>query len=322
MNAGKRIAGVAAAALMAALGLVGVGAAGAASAATASDCNDYAATLAGQGMECTVTVDNYVDGVDEYSTITIKECHGAAYTVLLAPACVATVIVDDELADTVTQCNGTLNGGGSNVTCSVVVNNHFSGSPTPAIATLNQCIGSGEGGTSPTGTPLNCAPPGSTSGATVTQCNGSVNGGGAPLRVNCDLPAGTQTALPITINQCNGTVNGGGSVLFCHTEITDTYDIDFATAGLPSSPGAGPATTTTPPTTTGGTFGTPGGPNFQPPAVGGVTVVPAASGPLLAMSGGTDKTIPALVAISVIALGAVGVGFSRRRIRHPMHRMG
>jgi hypothetical protein len=322
MNIRTRIAALAVTGLIAVAASVGLGV-GAASAATASDCNAYAATLAGQGMECTVTVDNYIDGVAEYSTVTIKECHGAAYTVLLATECTTTVIIDDELTDSVSQCNGTLNGGGSNVTCAVIVNNHFSGSPTPAIATLNQCIGSGAGGTSPTGTPLNCAPPGSTSGATVTQCNGSVNGGGAPLRVNCDLPAGTQTALPLTIDQCNGTVNGGGSVLFCHTQITDTYNIDFATAGLPSSPTAGPPTTTTPPTTTGGTFGTPGGPNFQPPAVGGVTVTPAdgSSGPLLALSG-SNSWIPALWAISLIALGAIGVGLGRRRIRHPMHRMG
>jgi hypothetical protein len=295
--------------------MLGLGAAGAASAAVADTCNNYGAVLAGQGMECTVTVDNYVDGVDEHSTVTIQECHGAAFTVLLAPACTTTVIVNTELTVSVTQCNGTLNGGGSNVTCSVRVNNHFSGAAVPALVTFNQCVGSGDGGTSPTGTPLNCAPPGLTIGATVTQCNGSVNGGGAPLRVNCDVPAASETALPVLVDQCNGTVNGGGSVLFCRAEFANTFN----EVGLPSPPVAGSTTTT--PSTTGGTFGTPGGPSFQPPVVGTVTAIPAASAAdLLAMSG-SDSWIGALWAIGLIALGAVGVAVGGRRIHRPAHRM-
>ena len=242
MNTGKRITIMLAAGIVAIAGLVGIG--GSAQAAAIGACNSYAAVLAGQGMECTVTINNYDNGVAEYSTVTVKECHGAAYTVLLAPACTTTVIVDDELVDTFTQCNGTLNGGGSNVTCSVQVNNYFAGPATPAIATVNQCDGSGAGGTSPSGPPLNCAPVSLAIGATVIQCNGSVNGGGSPLRVNCDVPLGSETAQPITIGQCNGTVNGGGSVLFCHAEFTNSFNVDFALAGLPSAPAAGPATTT------------------------------------------------------------------------------
>jgi hypothetical protein len=310
-----RIAALGSAALIASLGVVGLGAAGAASAAVAAACNSYAATLAGQGMECTVTVDNYVNGVDEYSTVTIKECHGAAYTVLLAPACITTVIINPELTVSVTQCNGTLNGGGSNVTCSVRVNNNFSGPATPAFTTLNQCVGSGAGGTSPVGDPLNCAPPGLTIGATVTQCNGSVNGGGAPQRVNCDVPIGSETALPFLIDQCNGTVNGGGSVLFCHAEFTNTYNV----VGLPAPP-AGSSTTVTP-STTGGTFGTPGGPTFAPPAVGGVVVAAAPTAAQLALSG-NDSTPMLLTALLLITLGAGAIAVGGRRIRRPAHRMG
>lgn len=316
MTSTQRLAALAGAGLIAVAGMLGLGAAGAANAAVAEACNSYAATLAGQGMECTVTVDNYVNGVDEYSTITVQECHGAAYTVLLAPACTTTVIVNTELTVSVTQCNGTLNGGGSNVVCSVLVRNHLSTSPVPAIATINQCIGSGAGGTSPTGTPLNCAPPGSTTSATVTQCNGSVNGGGAPLRVNCTVAPGAQTALPVLIDQCNGTVNGGGSVLFCSADVTNELNATV----FPPVPTVGSTTTT--PSTTGGTFGTPGGPVFQPPAVGGVTVTPAAGGAAeLALSGGAPSLGAALVAVMVILLGGAGVAVGARRIHRPAHRM-
>lgn len=314
MGARLRFAALAGAALVAAAGMLGLGAAGAASAAVAAACNSYGATLAGQGMECTVSVDNYVNGVDEYSTVTVQECHGAAYTVLLAPACSTTVIVNTELTLAVTQCNGTLNGGGSNVTCSVLVTNHFSGAPAAALATIDQCIGSGAGGTSPTGPPLNCSPPGSTTSATVTQCNGSVNGGGAPLRVNCTVSPGALTALPVLVDQCNGTVNGGGSVLFCFAAYASEYNATL----FPPVPTA-PSTTTTP-STTGGTFGTPGGPAFAPPAVGGV-VTPAAAGPQLALSGADSGPPTALAAIAAILLGVAGVAAGSRRIRRPAHRM-
>jgi hypothetical protein len=325
MNAHIRIAALGGAVIIAAMGMLGFGAAAPASAAVAAACNSYGAVLAGEGMECTVTVDNYVNGVDEYSTVTIQECHGAAFTVLLAPACITTVIVNTELTTSVTQCNGTLNGGGSNVTCSVQVNNHFAGAPVPATVTFEQCVGSGAGGTSPVGTPLNCSPPGLTLNATVTQCNGSVNGGGAPLRVNCDVAVGAVTALQVLIDQCNGTVNGGGSMLFCHAEYTEEYNA----VGLPVPPTTD--STTSSASTTGGSYGTPGGPVFAgpvlppsvvvPPAVGGVTVTPAAAGGVLAVSG--SESGPALLAaLAAIMLGAVAVAFGRRRIRRPTHRMG
>jgi hypothetical protein len=313
MGRHTRIAALAGAAIVAVIGMTGLGAAGAASAAVAEACNSYGAVLAGEGMECTVTVDNYDDGVDQYSTVTIQECHGAAYTVLLAPSCTTTVITNTELTLAVTQCNGTLNGGGSNVTCSVRVNNHFAGAPVPANETFEQCVGSGAGGTSPTGTPLNCSPPGLTTSATVTQCNGSVNGGGSPLRVNCDVAVGSVTALPVLVDQCNGTVNGGGSVLFCHAEFFEVYNA----VGLPTPPVAGSTVVT--PSTTGGTFGTPGGPVFAPPAVGGVVTAPAAA-PELARSGG--ESVPTLVAaLLAIVLGAGAFAIGRRRIHRPAHRM-
>lgn len=323
MNTGKRIAILALAGLAAVAGLVATAPAPAANAAVAAACNSYGAVLAGEGMECTVTVDNYVDGLDEYSTVTITECHGAAFTVLLAPACTTTVQINTELTVSVTQCNGTLNGGGSNVTCDVVVNNHFSGLATPAFATVNQCDGSGAGGTSPVGTPLNCAPVGLTIGATITQCNGSVNGGGGPLRVNCDVPIGAETALPFLIDQCNGTVNGGGSVLFCSAAFTNTYN----EVGLPGLPVA--ASSVTGPSVTGGTYGTPAGPSITagrfiaPPTVVVAAAAPAAAAPRaarLALSG-TDAGPPALVGSVLIALGLGALLFSRRRIRMPAHRM-
>jgi LPXTG-motif cell wall-anchored protein len=349
-NLGMRIAATAGAVVV--IAGVGAMAAAPAEAATAAPCNAYAAVLAGQGMECTVEVDNYQNGASEYSTISITECHGAAYTVLLAPACLTTVIDEISLTTAIDQCNGTLNGGGSNVTCTVRVRNHLSGSVVPALATVNQCVGSGDGGTSPVGTPLNCSPSGLTSGATVTQCNGSVNGGGSPLRVNCSVPIGTESALPILINQCNGTVNGGGSALFCSVEIVNDYNVtSFPVPPIVSSIGLPTASLT------GGSYGVGAGPDITigvitpaalaalvvaaaviPPIVVAavvppVAVVPAAATPAqtaalaaaqaarraaaLAATG-SDPSGPILLAGALLLLGSLGFAFGRGR-RHGVH---
>lgn len=320
MNTARRIITIGIAGLVAAAGLALAGPAGGAQAAVAAACNSYGAVLAGEGMECSVIVDNYDDGVDQYSTVTVLECHGAPFVTLLAPACATTVFVNTDLTTSVTQCNSSLNGGGSSVVCQVVVNNHFSGAGVPSAVTFNQCVGSGGGGTSPVGDPLNCSPAGLTLGATVTQCNGSVNGGGGPSRVNCDVAGLAGSSQPVLIDQCNGTANGGGSVLICSAVFTDFFN----EVGFPGEP-VGDSTTPVVPNTTDGTYGTTGGPSLDlgrviPAAPAALVPTAAGAAAQLAVSG-ADQTAPALAGTVLIALGAAALLVGHRRIRKPAHRM-
>lgn len=321
MNAARRIITIGIAALAVAAGLAVAGPTTSAQAAIAAACNSYGAVLAGQGMECSVIVDNYDDGVDQYSTVTVLECHGAPFVTLLAPACATTIIVNTDLTTSVSQCNGSLNGGGSSVVCRVVVNNHFSGVGVPAAVTFNQCVGSGAGGTSPSGTPLNCSPAGLTLGATVTQCNGSVNGGGGPSRVNCDVSGIAGSSQSVLVDQCNGTANGGGSVLICSATYTDFFN----EVGLPGEPVAG-STTPVLPNTTGGTYGTPAGASLalgRLIVVAPAALVPAAAGAAAQLAAsGTDAAPPLVLGTLLIALGAAGMLAGHRRTRRPSHRMG
>jgi hypothetical protein len=322
MNTARRIIITGIAGIVAAAGLAIAGPVGGAQAATAGACNAYGAVLAGQGMECSVTVENFDDGVDQYSIVTVLECHGAPFVTLLAPACSTTVTINTDLTTAVTQCNGSLNGGGSSVVCRVVVTNYFTAAAGPVTAvTHNQCQGSGGGGTSPVGDPLNCSPAGLTIGATVTQCNGSVNGGGGPLRVTCDVAGLAGSGQPVLVDQCNGTANGGGSVLICSASFTNIFNA----VGLPGEP---LATSTTPvvPNVTGGTYGTPGGAPLSLGrfiAAAPAALVPTAVGAaaLLAVSG-SDSTVPALGALGLVVLGAGALLIGRGRIRRPAHRVG
>jgi len=176
-------------------------------------------TGAGQQVSCTITIANTVTSSGATSsTITATACLAVA-GVLPPSGCTTVVTTSGQLVTTVDQCNGVVNGGGSNVTCSVsVINTIPAGTPAVGV-TVNQCIGTGMGGGS---TPTVCAPVSSTTGATVTQCNGSANGGGGAMRVNCNVTGGA-SAIPLTINQCNGSANGGGSTVTCTTAFTNNF---------------------------------------------------------------------------------------------------
>lgn len=213
-------------------------------------CNaDTYPTSAGWEASCAVTVENTLgeDGSTS-SQVTTTWCLAEA-GVLPPEGCTTEVTTSNSLVTSVDQCNGIL-AGGSNVTCSVdIINNVPVGTPTTGV-TVNQCVGSGQGGVSPGGPPTDCDPvDSSTTGATVTQCNGSANGGGGPERVQCSV-TGSETALPVTVNQCNGST-AAGSTVTCDV----TYTNNFITAAAP-----GGTTPTTPGGTPGGTTGgTPGG---------------------------------------------------------------
>ena len=215
------------------------------SAPVAAQCNppDFPTTApagAGREVTCTVTIDNTISvaGVPQ-STVTATACLGAAG---VGPpfGCTTTTSTSNQLVSGVNQCNGIVVGGGSNVTCRVIIANTVPlGTPAPGV-TVNQCIGSGTGGgTEPT---VQCNPTSDTTNATVTQCNGSGNGGGASMRVKCTVTGGT-SATPVNINQCNGSGNGGGSTVTCTTNVTNVF-VTAQTPALTIAKSASPSTVT------------------------------------------------------------------------------
>ena len=192
-----------------------------ASAQTAlSQCNGTD-NVGGQAVECHYTVTNNLNGSETSSTISISECHGAANdppTLVCTPSSSGS----SELVTSIDQCNGSGNGGGGTVVCTVDVINNITGTETATAASVNQCNASGTGGgTEPT---TLCNPfPANTTGATVTQCNEAGNGGGGTTRVQCtvDSNSTTTSVLNVTVNQCNGSGNGGGATVTCRTGITN-----------------------------------------------------------------------------------------------------
>lgn len=212
------------------------GGASAATLAAATTCSNGVDNTGGLGLICEVMIDNTFTTTGGTATVTVRECHGAAGAP--AAACTTTTQVLTEPVTSVTQCNGSINGGGGTLRCSVVVTNHFVGvSSAATAATVNQCVGSGDGITT------GCDPfPATTTGAAITQCNGSANGG-TLVGLNCTA-AGTSSASQIlTINQCNDSANGGGGLVICSANITNS-----AAAVVPTvAPTAGPAAPTTGP---------------------------------------------------------------------------
>lgn len=228
-----------------------------------SQCNGTD-NVGGQAVECHYTITNNLNGSARSSTVTLQACHGAAN----APStlvCTTSTTSSADLVTVVNQCNGSGNGGGGTVTCSVDVVNNLTGTTTPTSATVNQCNVSGTGGgTQPT---VACNPfPANTSGATVTQCNGSGTGGGGTQRVRCMVHSGSTTTslLTVTVDQCNGSGTGGGATVICRTGLTNNITAAGTTPApspVPGSPGVTPAPGTTSPgdssdgggTTDGGT---------------------------------------------------------------------
>ena len=263
--------------------------------------------VGGQAVECHYTVTNNLNGSVLSSTVTVVECHGAAN----APAtlvCNPSTTTSAALVTVIDQCNGSGNGGGGTVLCTVEVINNITGIATPTSATVNQCNASGTGGgTEPT---VLCDPfPANTTSATVTQCNESGNGGGGTQRVQCTVDAGSTTTavLDVTINQCNGSGNGGGATVTCRTGITNNV-----TAAPGPSPTPTPGASPTPGgTSTPGPVPTPG----PSPTDDAVPNSPAPSGPITnpsapdsAGGAGTDSGTTSQVVRVPVGGAAAGAG--------------
>jgi hypothetical protein len=154
---------------------------------------------------------------------------------------------------TVNQCNGSTEGGGSTLRCSVrVINNYVDMAAGGGAATINQCNGSGDGFTG------NCDPfPANTTGADITQCNDSANGG-TLVRLECSA-TGTTGNRVVTINQCNNSGNGGGSLVICSANIENNRVAGATPAPTPTpnsgGGGGGGGGSTPPPTDTLATAG-------------------------------------------------------------------
>lgn len=215
----SRIVGIICAVMLATVTLVAVQAASPAAAATSSQC-DGQFNVGGEGLDCRITVENFLDlatGVAS-SRVTTLACSGAANVDPL-PTCVGPTVTDyPELTTRADQCNGSANGGGSSMICSVTVVNTITGTATTSAAPVNQCVGS-----LTTGDVRACSPDPATADASVdgvTQCNGSVNGGGGSMTCTVSPSTTSNSAFAFIVNQCNDSANGGGARIVCSVDIS------------------------------------------------------------------------------------------------------
>ena len=230
--------GVFAFALLAASTLTTIAPVAAATVSTTTTCSNGVDDTPGLGLICQVTVVNVITASSSYAKVTIRECHGAAG----APtaACSTRTTLLNRAVTRVRQCNYATNGGGGTLRCSVRVTNNFVQlSAGASKASVNQCVGSGDGIAN------DCDPfPATTSGATITQCNGSANGG-TLVRLLCTASGTKSSALNVTVNQCNNSANGGGALVHCSANIENrsvtAAPTDFTAPPTSSSdePGAG-----------------------------------------------------------------------------------
>jgi len=190
--------------------------------------------LGNGGAVCETTVVNTITPSGASAVVTVRECVGSAG--VPDATCTTTTQPLSEAVTAVNQCDGSINGGGGTLLCSIVVTNNFVGitpAPTVTAATVNQCNGSVT-----TGTVRACNPdPATTTSATITQCNGSGNGGGASL--TCTATGTQSSGLSFIIDQCNGSSNGGGTRTVCSASITNNVLAAGATPPGSASPAPG-----------------------------------------------------------------------------------
>lgn len=228
------------------LGLFGVSKPEHASAAAPPPQCDGEQNVGGQEVACTVTVVNYVTSAGALSatppsTLVMTRCVGASGP-LNTLTCTTTTTTSSQPITTIDQCNGSGNGGGGTVICTTTVTNHFTGSPAAITpATVYQGVGSVITGTGAPGTFTPANTPGITSiaAATVGQCNGSGNGGTSVGMVCIVTVGSTMTpTLPVNVNQCNNSANGGGALTTCTATVMNDV------IAQPATPTVAPGTAT------------------------------------------------------------------------------
>jgi LPXTG-motif cell wall-anchored protein len=271
-------------------------------------CN-FDETGAAREVRCDVAVVNNLDvatGITS-STVTTTVCAGPPGEAECVTTPGASTV---DIVGSVNQCNNSVNAGGSIVVCNVTIENNITGSGSATPATVNQCIGSGQGGGDEPTTV--CDPISSASGADIIQCNTAGNGGGASERVQCTVPTSTVSALwPVTIVQCNDSANGGGDLVTCTAQITTNFLAPPTTTTVAATTTVDAATTTVDAATTtvdAATTTLPAATSTTVPV--GVTL-PATTIPFLPSTGSTSGGL--LLAALATALGAVTLVVARRR---------
>ena len=213
------IRGLAAFALLAPAAFIGAAPVAAAPLAATGACSTGIGNAGGQGIICDVTIVNSITSTGGSATVTVHECLGSAGDPTdgaLGHACTTTTTHLSAPVTAVTQCDGSANGGGGTIRCTVTITNTFySLDPGSSAVTVNQCVDSGDLNTT------GCDPfPATTSGATITQCNGSANGG-TLVQLTCTATGTEASGLPIAVNQCNGSALGGGGLMICTANMTN-----------------------------------------------------------------------------------------------------
>ncbi|MDQ2854665.1 MAG: hypothetical protein M3R32_07390 [Chloroflexota bacterium] len=261
-------AGISAATFMLGLLVSGASPAAAATIAATTTCSNGVDNTGGLGLICEVTVNNTITPSGGSASVTVRECHGAAGDP--AALCTITTNILSSPVTGVTQCNGSTNGGGASMRCTVdIVNTYVGISATATAVTVNQCVGSGDGFT------VGCVPfPATITGATITQSNGSANGG--TLVGLFSTATGTETSAQlVTINQCNGSTNGGGGLLICSSSMSNINQVVATATPAPTALPAPVATAV--PTAVPGAVAT-AAPTAAPTAPGAAVPGPSAPG--------------------------------------------
>ncbi len=274
----------------------------------------------GTEVACTVTVVNYVTAAGALSTtpsstLTMTRCVGASGP-LSTLTCTTTATTSSQPVTTIDQCNGSGNGGGGTVICTVTVTNHFNGSPaafTPA--TVYQGVGSVITGTGAPGTLTPVNTPGITSiaAATVGQCNDSGNGG-TSVGFVCIVTAGSTmtSTLPVNVNQCNNSANGGGALTTC--TVTVMNDVIAAPATPAATVTAATATTSVTAMATATVA-----PVTQTPTpnatitVSGAPLPPATGNGIVAGRSGPSRTVLLMLGITAMSI-TMGLVMAARRV--------
>jgi hypothetical protein len=166
----------------------------------------------GQGASCSVVVNNYLDiaAGTQSSSVVVTACNGSEG--VPTASCSSESSTFPSLITGVNQCNGSADGGGSRLICSVSVINNITGEATPTPASIRQCNDATSA--------LVCSPIGNTTDATIEQCNNSTAADGIGSVLTCTVLTSTQTtALPVSIDQCNYSGNGNGSFVTCTASI-------------------------------------------------------------------------------------------------------
>ena len=211
--------------------------------AATTTCGNSLDNAGGLGVICEVEITNTITTTGGSAVVHVRECHGPAG--VPATLCTEDTQTLTEPVTLVNQCNGSQNGGGGTMRCSVMVTNRFvDEDPNELPVTVNQCNGSGAAalGDDTSG----CTPfPASTLGATITQCNGSANGL-TLVGLTCSASGTESAAFAVTINQCNDSTNGGGALVICSADIETVFDAPEPTPTPTPTPAPEPTPTPSP----------------------------------------------------------------------------